>query len=134
MYVDESHKISWRTRTVTVGELPHFSTPSALIVLVMCHFHIPNGAPRIAKQHFVLMGNGAYTYICVCVCVCVCVYTCYRCTKGLLASSRRVVVIVQTSSSLSTSATRPWEFLPTMGLSARVYTLGKFTCFGCKQF
>lgn len=45
-----------------MGELPHFSTPSALIVLVMCHFHTPNGAPRIAKQHFVLMGNGVHVY------------------------------------------------------------------------
>ena len=40
-----------------MGELPHFSTPSALIVRVMRHFHTANGAPRIAKQHFVLMGN-----------------------------------------------------------------------------
>jgi len=45
-----------------VRELPHFSTPSALIVLVMCHFHTPNGAPRMAKQHFVLMGNRVQTH------------------------------------------------------------------------
>lgn len=61
MYVDESPKISRRTGTVTEGELPHFSTPSALIVWVMRHFHTPNGAPRIAKQHFVLMGNGVHS-------------------------------------------------------------------------
>lgn len=61
MYVDESPKISRRTGTVTEGELPHFSTPSALIVRVMRHFHTPNGAPRIAKQHFVLMGNGVHS-------------------------------------------------------------------------
>lgn len=117
MYVDESHKISWRTGTITEGELPHFSTPSALIVLVMCHFHTPNGAPRIAKQHFVLMGNGVHTHT----------YTrariIYVVRGDFLASSYRVVVVVQTCSSLSTLATRPWEFLPTTGLSARAYAL-----------
>lgn len=113
MYVDESAKISPRTGTVTVGELPHFSTPSALIVGVMRHFHTPNGAPRIAKQRFVLMGNGVHSHLTggfwhvpvavhvVCLLVLVVV----------------VILVSQTSSSLSTLATRPSAFLPSMKLN-----------------
>lgn len=103
MYVDESPKISRRTGTVTVGELPHFSTPSALIVRVMRHFHTPNGAPRIAKQHFVLMANGVHSPL----------------TTGFWQVPVVVLVLLllvvpnpRTSSSLSTLATRPSTVFP----------------------
>jgi len=81
-----------------VRELPHFSTPSALIVLVMRHFRTPNGAPRMAKQHFVLMGNGVPTHTATAR-----ARARGREQVGQVALCRVVVVVivVQTSSSLS---------------------------------
>lgn len=62
MYVDESAKISPKNRHGYRGggDFLISQPPSALIARVMRHFHTPNGAPRIAKQHFVLMGNDVY--------------------------------------------------------------------------